>query len=289
MSIIGEIKSSFKHDGMLNRLILINLAVFVVYSLIRTIGFLAGHGIDEQIAHNLAVPADLHELLLHPWTPITYMFFHEGFLHILFNILWLYWFGKIFIEFLTHRQLLWVYLLGGLSGAFVYILIYNVLPVFNTSTIAVGASAAIMAIVFAVATLQPNIQIRLAFIGTLRLKYLALITVLLDLITIPMGNAGGHIAHIGGAIFGVIFAVMRPKNIDITKPFGSIKKEKKKKRKTKMKVSHQQYETDWEYNARKASEQKEIDAILDKISRSGYASLTENEKNKLFKMKGKNN
>lgn len=291
MSIITEIKSSYKYGGNLTRLTYINLLVFLLYGLIRAITFISGIPIGNEYAYLLAVPADLSALAQQPWTIVTYMFFHEEFLHILFNMLWLYWFGKLFLQFLSQTQLLWVYLLGGISGAALYIAAYNLLPVFSAQgSFALGASASVMAIVFAVSALRPNYTIYLLFIGQIRLKYLALATLLLDIVSIPFSNAGGHIAHIGGAIFGLIFARKMLKNVDITRPFSNIRSiNLKRGKKSKMKVNYRNPETDWEYNSRKNVEQKKIDEILDKISRSGYNSLTTEEKNTLFKMKNNSN
>lgn len=286
MSVFDEIKSSYKYGGNLTRLTYINLGIFLAYNLIRAILFIFGHQIGNAYAYLLAVPADFNSLIHRPWTLLTYMFFHEGFIHILFNMLWLYWFGKLFLQFMSQKQLLWVYLLGGLSGAFLFILAYNLLPAFSPiGAVALGASASVMAVVIAVATLRPNFEIYLLFIGAIKLKYLAIATILIDIISIPVSNAGGHIAHIGGALWGFIFARMLLKGTDITAPFSSLNLNLKRK-KSKLKVERGRPETDWEYLSRKKSEQVEIDAILDKISKSGYNSLSKDEKDSLFKMKG---
>lgn len=288
MSVLDEIKSSYKYGGNLTRLTYINLGIFLAYNIIRAILFILGHQIGSTYAYLLAVPASLQSLLLRPWTLLTYMFFHEDFLHILFNMLWLYWFGKLFLQFMSQKQLLWVYILGGLSGATLFIITYNLLPAFSPDgAIALGASAAIMAVVIAVATLRPNFEIYLLFIGAIKLKYLAIATILIDIISIPASNAGGHISHIGGALFGFIFALKLLKGTDITAPLSSINF-KWKRKKSKLKVERGRPETDWEYRTRKKSEQVEIDKILDKISKSGYDSLSKQEKDALFRMKGGN-
>ncbi|HRX32046.1 MAG TPA: rhomboid family intramembrane serine protease [Tenuifilaceae bacterium] len=289
MSIVEEIKSSFKFGSMLTKLIYINLGVFIVYNLLRFFLFMGGIPSDSLVYY-LAVPASPAALLHRPWTLLTYMFFHEGFIHILFNMLWLFWFGKLFLQFLSNRQLLGVYLLGGISGAILYIVAFNVLPAFSGQallSVALGASASVLAIVVAVSTLRPNYEIYLLFLGAVKLKYLAIATIVLDVISIPMSNAGGHIAHLGGAIFGYTYIKLLASNVDMAnflKVFSEIKIPNFSRR-SKMRVTYTKEESDYDYNYRKAQEQKEIDKILEKIARSGYESLTKAEKELLFKMK----
>jgi energy-converting hydrogenase Eha subunit C len=218
------------------------------------------------------------------------MFFHEEFLHILFNLLWLYWFGQLFLMFLSQRQLVGVYILGGISGAILFILAYNVVPIFtleSAGAIALGASASVLAIVIAVSTLRPNHTIYLLFLGPVKLKYLALVTILIDIISIPVSNAGGHIAHLGGALFGFLYIKALAKGWDLTYPFSWFEGLGKIsfKKKSKLKVDHRSANPDYDYNYRKTQKQENIDKILDKISKSGYDSLTKEEKETLFRMK----
>ena len=192
----------------------------------------------------------------------------------------------MFLQYLSQRQLFGVYLLGGLAGALVFIVAYNIIPVFavvKNVAFAIGASASIMAIVFAIAVLVPNLPVRLAFLGQMKLKYLAMIIVAIDLLSIPFGNAGGHFAHLGGALMGAIFAICYSKGTDITiflsrffTWVGNLFKSEPKAKSS----SSSRAETDAEYNRRKAREQKEIDKILDKVKESGYSSLTKEEKEK---------
>ncbi|QKG80707.1 rhomboid family protein [Tenuifilum thalassicum] len=289
MPIWDEIKSSFRFGSNLTKLIYINLAVFVIFGLLRVFLFIAGAS-SEWITEMMSVPASLSVLILRPWTLVTYMFYHEGFLHILFNLLWLYWFGQLFLQFFAQRQLTWVYILGGISGAILYILSYNILPAFKgyaDVSIAFGASASVLAIVVAVATLQPNFTIYLLFLGPVRLKYLALATIILDVISIPVSNAGGHIAHLGGALLGFVYVTMLRQGTDMAKYFYWIGRLKFPKRR-KMKITYTRPESDYDYNYRKAQKQKRIDEILDKIARSGYNSLTKEEKEILFKANNRN-
>ena len=281
-----EIRNIFRQRNNLSILIFLNLAVFVVVLTINLGFFFAGKTFD--VSSWLGVSSNFSVLAHRPWTVLTYMFVHSSFLHILFNLLVLYWFGKMFLEYLSQRQLFGVYLLGGLAGALVFIVAYNIIPVFavvKNVAFAIGASASIMAIVFAIAVLVPNLPVRLAFLGQMKLKYLAMIIVAIDLLSIPFGNAGGHFAHLGGALMGAIFAICYSKGTDITiflsrffTWVGNLFKSEPKVKSS----SSSRAETDAEYNRRKAREQREIDKILDKVKESGYSSLTKEEKEKLF-------
>ncbi len=220
------------------------------------------------------------------------MFLHEGFLHILFNMLWLFWFGKIFLEYLDQKKLLSVYLLGGLVGGALFILSYNVFPAFQQTlygSIALGASAAVMAIVMTISFYVPDYKINMMFIGPLKLKYLALAVIVIDILSIQGDNAGGHIAHLGGALFGFVYASQIRKGKDISRGFNRIMDWVFSlfKRRSKLKVEYKRpagkSETDIEFKQRKAGEQKEIDHILEKISKSGYDALSKKEKEILFR------
>lgn len=289
MSICDEIKSSFRLGSNLTRLIYINLGVFLVFALLRVLLFFTASS-TGWITGLMAVPANLQSLMIRPWTIVTYMFYHEDFLHILFNLIWLYWFGQLFLQFFTQRQLTWVYLLGGIGGALLYILAFNLLPPFKgyaEVSLALGASASVLAVVIAVAALQPNFTVYLLFLGAVRLKYLALATVFIDIVSIPVSNAGGHIAHLGGALFGFLYVVMLRRGTDLAKPFYSLASIKFPKR-NRMKVTYRSHNADYDYNYRKAQKHKQIDDILDKIARSGYDSLTKEEKDILFKANNRN-
>ncbi|MBE0673183.1 MAG: rhomboid family intramembrane serine protease, partial [Bacteroidales bacterium] len=221
MSMWEEIKSTFRHGSNLTRLLYINGAVFLIVKIIEMIGVLAS---SEMLADKflgfLAVPAMLPALAERFWTPITYMFLHQGFIHLLFNLLWLYWFGKIFLQYLDQRKLVAVYLLGGLSGALTYVSFFNIFPAFSgavPSSIALGASASVMAVVIAISVWVPEYEIMLFLFGRVRLKYLALIMFLLTSIFDFSVNTGGKIAHIGGALFGLLYAVSLRRGVDLGK------------------------------------------------------------------------
>lgn len=298
MAFIDEIKKMYRTGNIVIKLIFINAAVFLIVGILGLFSFLfPGASGDPDIIKWLAVPADLKLLLYRPWTVISYMFLHQDFLHILFNMLWLFWFGKIFLEFMTSKQMLNVYIIGGISGAILYILAFNVFPVFKPVlpvSYALGASASVYAIVVAISAFAPNYSITLMFIGRVKIKYIAIFVIVLDVLSIPRGNAGGHIAHLGGALFGYLFAVQIKKKTDITSGFSNFMdclaswfKSKPKMRVTENKFKKKKPSTDHEYNQQKAANQEEMDRILGKISKSGYDSLTKKEKEILFKMSKK--
>ncbi len=207
-------------------------------------------------------------------------------------MLWLYWFGQIFLGYFSQKNLVGVYILGGLAGGLIYILAFNTLSVFAEvlpMSVALGASASVLAIVIAVSTLKPNHSIYLLFLGEVKLKYLALFTVLLDIISIPVSNAGGHIAHLGGALFGFIYANAYMRGYDLSRPVLWIMNlsDFKQKPKSKMKVNYRNTSDDLEYNRRKVEQHADLNSILDKIGKTGYDSLSKEEKETLFKFKDK--
>ncbi len=290
MTILSEIKDSFKNGSVLTRLIYVNIGVFLFIRLVQLVMVLSGNSPDaiSSLISFLAVPSALEMLLTRFWTPFTYMFTHFEFIHLLFNILYLYWFGKLFMSLITPRLLLKVYVLGGLSGALLYYLGLNFIPSFKALGYSemIGASGSVMAVLMAVSIYRPNYSILLMFIGPVRLKYIALVAFILDLISIPaLCNTGGHLAHLGGGAFGLVYALMLLKgHISV----GTLTTSKPKnnryfwQKKSKLNVSHKKPLTDLEYNAIKVRRQKEVDRILEKIKNSGYASLSESEKKMLF-------
>ncbi len=288
MNIVDEIKESFREGSVLTRLIYINIGVFLLIRIINVFYFLSGQ--EFTLIGWLAMPADVDQLLARPWTLITYMFLHFSFLHILFNILWLYWLGHIFLSYFDGRKLLGVYLLGGIVGGLFYLLAYNLFPAFDKVLAAsqlMGASAAVIAIVVAVAVYVPNHTIYLMFIGPVKMKYIALISVLIYIIGISTSNAGGNLAHLGGAFMGMVFALQYKRGTDlskiISKPFSIVSKWLKSK--PKVKITYRNTgDRDIDYNRRKNAQQDRINDILEKISKSGYDSLSKEEKEILFRM-----
>ena len=284
--IFTNLKERFRSGGILTQLIYINIGVFIIARL--TIIALQLFNADENLVMDyLQLPAFPYFLLHKPWTIITFMFTHYSFLHILFNMLWLYWFGKIFLFYFNGRQLGGLYIIGGIAGALLFILSYNIFPYFEDNVIfssLVGASASVMAIVFAISFYQKDYAIDLLFFGRIKLLYLALFTIAIDMLTITSGNAGGHIAHIGGALTGIGFASLIKNGKDITNSINKVIDVivNLGKKRPKMKVTYKRPETDYEYNTRKQQETETIDRILDKLKHSGYESLSSEEKKRLF-------
>ena len=289
MGIWDDIKKTFRNGSNLARLIYINIAVFILITIVTVIGFLINNpSISEKALDIFSVPASFNSLLVRPWTIITYMFTHKDIWHILFNMLWLYWFGSIFLEYLDQRKLVAVYLLGGISGALVYILSFNIFPAFTgivTESVAIGASASVMAIVIAIAAYVPDYTVQLFLFGRIKIKYLALAIFVFTSVMDFSVNSGGKLAHIGGAIFGYFYIINIRHGRDIGKGlnkiidfFVTIFKPRKK-----LKVSHKKAATEYEYNRIKTEHQSRINNILDKISKGGYDSLTKEEKELLFK------
>jgi membrane associated rhomboid family serine protease len=289
MALLDDIKFQFRTGNILMQLIYVNSGIFLAMMVIRVVLHLFGQGgIYMEMERLLAVPASPMALLLRPWTLITHMFVHQGFFHVLFNMVWLYFGGQIFLTFLDSKKLLSTYVLGALGGAALFMLAFNLFPVYvgmAGSAYALGASAGVLAILVAAATMAPDFVVRLILIGPVRLKYIAMVAVALDVIFIPDGNAGGHFGHLGGAAFGFFYALQLKRGndltIDILRPWFWLK-ERMPKRKQRIKVVHSKPRSDHEFNEHKATRQEEVDAILDKIKQSGYESLSKREKEILF-------
>ncbi|MCD6202619.1 MAG: rhomboid family intramembrane serine protease [Bacteroidales bacterium] len=294
MTVWEGIKDSFKEGSALIKLIYINVGVWLVVSITYILLFLFSvPDPSGKILVWLAVPAYLPSLLTHPWTVFTYMFTHQGFLHILFNLLWLYWFGIIFLQYFDPKKLVGVYLLGGLSGALLYILVFNLFPAFHQVlpySMAIGASASIMAIIVATAVYVPDYTVYIFLIGPVKIKWVALVAFILTTLVDFPTNTGGKLAHLGGALYGYFFTVQYRRGKDMTRSFNQRLDtffSWFKPRKKKLHVKYRKPADDFEYNRQKAEEQKEIDRILDKISKGGYDSLTKKEKETLFRMSNK--
>ena len=285
MSIVDEIKRSYHHGGVLTKFIYVNIGVFIVVRLLQVFfSFAGGPGADYPLLMWVSVPSDLGTLLIKPWTMLTYMFVHYEFIHFIFNVLVLYWFGQLFMMFFSSRQFVGVYFLGGIAGAVLFIIVSNLIPALNHS-ILMGASASIMALLFAASVYRPNFTVYLMFFGQVKLKYIALVYFIIDLISISaLQNAGGHFSHIGGAALGWYFAKQLMKGRDMTVGFSRLadKIEGLFHKKSRMSVTYKRPMTDMDYNARKIKKQAELDRILEKIKRSGYDSLSKNEKKTLF-------
>ncbi|MDR1003751.1 MAG: rhomboid family intramembrane serine protease [Prevotellaceae bacterium] len=291
-SIINDLHNAFRRGNIYIRLIYINTGVFVATALIDVL-FRLFNSTVGMLFEWFELPASFTQFAVQPWSLLTYMFMHAGFLHILFNMLWLYWFGALFLMFFSARHLRGVYILGGICGGLLYMIAYNLFPLFadlKESSYLLGASASVLAIVAATAYREPNYPIRLMFIGTVRLKYLALVVIGMDLLFITSDNGGGHIAHLGGALAGLWFAAGLSKGRDVTawinRTFdfaNSLLHPKPRKPKMKIyKGGGTGRAQDYNYNARKRAQSDEIDRILDKLKKSGYDSLSADEKKSLF-------
>ncbi len=280
-----EIRSKMLHsDSKINLLIGINVAVYLIINVGAVLEFLftgarGGGYITAYSFDYLALTAYLPKLAYRFWTPVTYMFMHAGFFHILFNMLWLYWMGQIFEEYLGNKRTIGLYLMGGLAGALFYVAAFNLIPAFIEvrSLGVVGASASVMAIVVATATLLPDYTISLMFIGPVKLKWLALFYVVIDFIGLAGANAGGEVAHLGGALLGYIYIKQLKKGNDFNRPVTKLFNPA-----NKVNVISR---TSGSYSSRSTASayphQDEIDRILDKISHTGYNSLNRQEKETL--------
>lgn len=284
-----QFKYFFKQKSILVQLIKINVIIWLSIAIISLFSFLFQFNLSEEILYWLSIPSGLGKFILRPWTIITYMFLHKDFFHILFNMFMLYFGGVLFSQFIGEKKLLQTYLLGGIFGGIFYIAAFNIFPVFNqivNLSVALGASASVLAILIAVATFAPETRVQLVLFGNVKLKHIAIALILLDLVSIEKSNPGGHIAHLGGAFYGFLFA-LNLKNKYIHIPDFHIKNPFKRKSKLKYTKNTSRPVSDEEYNEIKNKNQKRMDEILDKISKSGYEKLSKEEKEFLFKSSNK--
>jgi membrane associated rhomboid family serine protease len=292
--VFDEFKNAFsRHNNAHVQLILINVVIFLFLVVLNVFTFFGGfENVFGFVYKQFSIPADFSEFITRPWTIITYAFAHDytRILHILGNMLGLYWFGKLFIEYLGSDKLVAVYVLGALSGAIIYLLAFNTIPKLADfpSSGMVGASGAVFAVMVATATLLPDYTFSIIFIGPVRIKYIALFFIVGSLIGTTSANAGGNIAHLGGTLIGYIYIKQLQAGVNwggwITTTlmwfkglFTPSSKVKVTYRKTEARTTQSAPTS----KASKAS-QDEIDAILDKISDRGYESLSKEEKEKLF-------
>lgn len=291
MSIFADIKTTFsRRDNALNQLLVINVLVFVVLLVLRSVLRFAEAGAAyDTLMRQLAVPSDLWGLLRHPWTLLTYAFTHEEFFHALFNLLNLYWFGLLVREYLGDRRLVSLYVLGALAGAALFIVCYNVVPRLQPQLgiPMVGASAAVTAVIVAAATLLPDYTFNLFLIGPVRIKYIAAAVVLISIAGINGTNPGGQIAHLGGAVLGFVYIRQLQRGRDLGRPIIAAGEwiSALLHGRPRLRVTHRspQAAPGGKRGPLAQPAQEEIDRILEKISRSGYESLSKEEKQKLFK------
>ena len=290
-NIKNEIIEKFRNGDALTKLIFINSAIFIVISILLVVIKLF-NGSANWI-HYLMFPADIYKFIVTPWSIISYMFVHSDLFHILFNMVTLFYFGKLFLEYCTQKDLIGIYFLGGIAGAAFYMICYNFFPLYENyvySGYVIGASAAVMAIVVAVSTINPERIVRLFFIDV-KVKWIAIALVLLSFIEIAGNNAGGEITHLGGALAGFLFGYQFQRGNNITKGISSLFDKiadlfsRSRKPKIKVKYGDSKRESDYDYNYRKKKESDNIDRILDKIKQHGYDSLSSDEKKQLFTKK----
>lgn len=252
----------------------VNVVIFVlgaILSLFISLG-VGGSFMDAVVRPFFAFPAEISQWPYRFYTIITYAFFHQDVFHILFNCLWLYWMGNLFLQFLKPKQFQVVYWGGAILGALAFAIIYNISNQLNAGgATLIGASAAVMAVFAAITTLLPNYSIRLMLFGDVKLKYILLVYILIDVLSINPGaaNIGGNLAHLGGALFGFVYIKLLQNGTDLSKFL---------EKKPKLKVVKNQAPV----KKATVTNQEEIDLILDKISKTGYENLTAQEKRTLF-------
>ncbi len=292
MGITDEIKLSYQQGSYLTKLIYINLAIWILVRLAAVFLVLGG---NENLTYIdwLSLPASFGRFLSRPWTLISYMFLHYELLHLLLNMLWLYSFGRIFLEYHQPRKLLSLYLFGGISGGVFFMVAYNFFPYFQRAipfTQLLGASAAVIAIVVATAVYVPNHVIHLILVGPVRIKWIALFSVVLYVVNLTGDNAGGNFAHLGGACWGLLYMSLLKSGFHISarseRFFDTLFRWSQPKKKLKVEYNSGNYR-DYRYNRNKKMQQEEINRILEKISTKGYDALTSDEKEMLFRMSGK--
>ena len=309
---IDNLRSRYAAATVPVRFVMVNVAVFVIVRVLALVCLL--FAVDAMPAIELLeMPSNPVKFLHQPWSVISYMFLHYDVMHILFNMLWLYWFGAMFHQIFGTRRFVGLYFLGGIGGALLYMLAYNVLPLFSsTEGLLLGASASVLAIVAATAVRQPDYKVGLLFFGQISLKWIAIVTIFIDVISIGSSNAGGHIAHLGGALTGAAFALADRRGTDITawfnraidwivnltrrrprvkvgnfhnSPFTRTKQQPRDDNRRQPRDDKQQDERD---NGRRhtmtPAEEAAMDEILKKIKLSGYSSLTAEEKRRLFEV-----
>lgn len=285
-----KLRYKYATSTIVEKLIGLNLLFFVLTFAFQTIGFFF-EAQSNYFVQWLIFPSDPFAYIVQPWSIVTYAFLHNGFIHLLFNMIVLYFSGRIFLEFYSAQRMINFYVLGAIFGALVFMLSFNLFPVFSQlgSSTLIGASAAVMAILIGVATKVPNYGVRLFLFGNVKLWHIAVVFVVLDFIRIPFGNPGGHLAHLGGAFIGYYYT----KQLDKGNDFGnfvastmnyfeslfSASARSKRNMKTVHKSANKKTATT---NVSKTEKQKRVDQILDKISKSGYESLTKAEKDFLF-------
>ncbi len=297
-SFLEDFKNAWgKPNNALAQIILINVIVFIFLAVCYVFSHILGlETIFDFIYDQFSIPPLFADFIFRPWTIITYAFAHslQSIFHILFNMLILYWFGQLIVEYLGNQKVISIYVLGALAGAFVYLLVFNLVPYYMERSGfpgMVGASASVYAVAVAAATLMPNYTFHLLFFGPVRIKYIAGFYIVISFLGTVGGNAGGNIAHLGGAAIGYLYIRQLQAGNDIGlwvirwmsffKSFFVKQPKIKVTHKTRSRGSGASRQSS-SSSSSSVVDQDEIDAILDKISKSGYESLSKSEKQKLF-------
>lgn len=297
----GGFKDDFKNafnkpNSAHTQLIIINVVVYLFLGILNLLATFGLEGIFSFVHDQFTIPPSFQEFITRPWTIITYAFAHDlsGIFHILFNMLIFYWFAKLIIEYLGSDKVISLYVLGALAGGVAYLLVFNLIPFYIERSGfpgMVGASAAVYAVTVAAATLMPNYTFMLLFIGPVKIKYIAGFYIVLSFLGSAGPNAGGNIAHLGGALIGYLFIRQLQKGTDIgawvirTMNFFKsffVRQPNIKVSYKKAGAKKQAKASGAAKSAASSTSQDEIDAILDKISEKGYESLSKEEKQKLF-------
>ncbi len=305
--LFDDFRSEFnKPNNTLVQLILVNVVIFLVL-LLTKVSLTMAQNLDMYylVRQQLMLPGDIRAFLHKPWTLFTYFFTHEEIFHILYNMLFLYWFGRLIDEYLGNRRLMGLYIMGGLAGGILYLAMYNLVPYFQSQADTarmLGASAAAFSVAVGAATLLPNYTFHLLFFGPVRIKYIVFFFIILSVAQSAGTNAGGNLAHLGGALMGFAYVKLLQNGTDLGRPLYWLVDgwSNLLKPKPAVKVSYRQrsnantqastFVSSTNVTATSAAtpDQNEVDTILDKISRSGYESLTREEKQKLFRASQRN-
>lgn len=274
------------------KLIVINVLVYLLFNIVPWLAGLQSTAFSQYFV----LPSDFVRFLQQPWSIVSYAFLHSGFSHLLWNMVFLYVFSRFVLNLFSEKKFLAIYLLGAIAGGSLFAILYNVLPVFRGTGVLLGASAAVNAIVVFIGTYTPNAEVRI-FTFNIKLWWIAAFIVVKDILTLDAGNAGGLISHLGGAAFGFMYARQLAQGNDIGLWFEKIidsvaswfsKSPKRAQKKSPLRTVHKNRDkkstgTATTASSSKSEKQQQIDMILDKISKSGYDSLSKAEKDFLFK------
>lgn len=293
---IDELKYQYQHGGMTIKLIMINAVIFLGINVLLVISRLIGGDaqlfIGDVLKWVFTLNTDLVSFILTPWGLFTSMFAHFGLWHLIFNMIFLFFIGRMFEQFFDQKRLLYTYLLAGIAGGLLEIIAHLIFPVLQmSSTVIVGASGSVMGIFMAMAFYNPNAKVHLFGVLPVRMIWLALAFLLLDFLNLGRNDGTAHFAHIGGAIIGILSIQNLSSSSNIINRFQMLgdrivrlfsRRTKKPKMRVHKSETSTRFKTDVEYNVEVKTRQEEIDRILDKISKSGYDSLTKKEKEFLF-------